>query len=106
MMYRLEHECCGNAWTTIRSDSEKAPCPTCGKAWWPARMYKVEKTEAGWQIVMPSYTPPSTQERVQLLASLPYSQRKSRAEKARPMDAGLFDVEGRRQLDWLDIKET
>lgn len=77
-------------------DSFKAVC---------ALVLTTEATPAGEQIVTPGYAPPSAQERVQLLASLPYSQRKSRAEKARPMDRGLFDVEGRTQLDWLDMIE-
>lgn len=58
-------------------------------------MHQVEATAAGWQVVMPSYTPPSRQERIQHLASLPYSSRKGRAEKARPADLGLFDEDAR-----------
>ncbi len=106
MTLRLHYACCNALWTGIREENEQSQCPTCGQQLWPAEMYEVEKTEAGWQNVMPGYAPPSTRERVQLLASLPYSHRKSRAEKAPSNDARPFDVEGRSQLDWLDIKAT
>jgi hypothetical protein len=54
-MYRLQYACCGGFWTRFRPSTEQSECPACQKIQWPAEMYQVEKTEAGWQDVMPGY---------------------------------------------------
>jgi hypothetical protein len=61
-----------------------------------------ETTDAGEQHVLPSVAPISPATRVQQLASLPYSHRMGRAEKAKPLTIGLFDLDARAQIDWLD----
>lgn len=51
---------------------------------------------------MPGYVPPTVRERLAWEANLPYSGRRQRAAKARPIAVGLFDEDGRSQLDLID----
>ena len=51
---------------------------------------------------LPGYQPPTVAERLRFEASLPFSARKLRAVRSRPIAVGLFDEDGRQQLDLID----
>lgn len=58
----------------------------------PALQY--EPTEQGDQALMPGVTPISTRQRLELIAAAPMTTDKPQ----QPLDIGLFDEAGRRQL--------
>ncbi|MEQ8402665.1 MAG: hypothetical protein RIE24_08000 [Silicimonas sp.] len=57
-----------------------------------------ETTPEGEQTVVPGVTPITAADRLALRAAAPMEP--SRVQK--PCDHGLFDVEGRKQIDWID----
>lgn len=52
--------------------------------------------------MLPFYKPPTDRERLEYEASKPFSERKGRFAKSRPMTVGLFNEEARSQVDLLD----
>lgn len=52
--------------------------------------------------MLPFYKPPTDKERLEYEASLPFSERKGRFAKAKPLSVGLFDEVKRDQLDIMD----
>jgi hypothetical protein len=129
MLLRLNYACaCSNKWETVAEDNLEGECSECGVKSWPAEIRTVGKDEkftltndvkpwrpsakaqAGFaavaQTMLPCCEPIRTAERVQHLVEQPYSHRRGRAEKAKPLAVGLFDDDARNQLDLLDaIKE-
>lgn len=125
MLLRLNYACaCGNSWEIVHQDNHYGECPECGVKSWPAEIRTVGKDEkftltndvkpwrpsvksvAGFeavaQITLPCCAPVSTAERVQHLVEQPYSHRKGRAEKSKPLTIGMFDDDARNQMDIFD----
>lgn len=64
-------------------------------------MTETERTPSGVQQLMPGVRPVSFTERLAALAALPWGARKG-AKPQKPCDVGLFDIEGRKQMDLID----
>ncbi|MCZ8036312.1 MAG: hypothetical protein O9288_16320 [Novosphingobium sp.] len=64
-------------------------------------MTETEKTPAGVQQLMPGVRAVSFTERLAALAALPCGARKG-AKPQKPCNVGLFDIEGRKQMDLID----
>jgi hypothetical protein len=102
--FRNHYQCpCGTEWSDEWSATCDDRCPSCNTPCSPTESEDLdeEQTEAGAQYLVPSVKPVSAKERVQLLANQPYSYRKDRLAKSRPMGVGLWSSD-RDQLDMLD----
>lgn len=61
-----------------------------------------ETTPEGEQIVAPGVKPLTLADRLAVRAAQPIAPKRNPTAPQKPCDLGLFDVEGRRQIDWID----
>ena len=61
-----------------------------------------ETTPEGEQIVAPGVKPITLRDRLEWRARQPMAPKRNPNTQQKPCDLGLFDVEGRRQIDWID----
>lgn len=61
-----------------------------------------ETTPEGEQIVAPGVKPITLKDRLDWRMRQPIAPKRNSDAAQKPCDLGLFDVEGRRQIDWID----
>lgn len=61
-----------------------------------------ETTPEGEQIVAPGVKPITERDRLDWRARQPIAPRRNPDTPQKPCDIGLFDMEARRQIDWID----
>ena len=61
-----------------------------------------ETTPEGEQIVAPGVKPITLKDRLGWRMRKPMAPKRNPDAAQKPCDLGLFDVEGRRQIDWID----
>ena len=61
-----------------------------------------ETTPEGEQIVAPGVKPIRLKDRLDWRMRQPMAPKRNPDAAQKPCDLGLFDVEGRRQIDWID----
>ena len=61
-----------------------------------------ETTPEGEQIVAPGVKPITVRDRLALRAAQSIAPKRNPNAEQKPCDLGLFDVDGRRQIDWID----
>lgn len=61
-----------------------------------------EATDAGEQVLVPCVRPITMRDRLDWLARQPMAPRRNPMARQRPCNIGLFDEDGRRQMDWID----
>ena len=61
-----------------------------------------ETTPEGEQIVAPGVKPITLKDRLDWRMRQPMAPKRNPDAAQKPCDLGLFDVEGRRQIDWID----
>ncbi len=61
-----------------------------------------ETTPEGEQIVAPGVKPITLRDRLDWRARQPMAPKRNPNAPQKPCDLGLFDIEGRRQIDWID----
>ena len=61
-----------------------------------------ETTPEGEQIVAPGVKPITLKDRLDWRMRQPIAPKRNPDAAQKPCDLGLFDVEGRRQIDWID----
>ena len=61
-----------------------------------------ETTPEGEQTVAPGVKPITLRDRLEWRARQPMVPKRNPNALQKPCDLGLFDVEGRRQIDWID----
>ena len=61
-----------------------------------------ETTPEGEQTVAPGVKPITLRDRLMLRAVQPMAPKRNPDAARKPCDLGLFDVEGRRRIDWID----
>lgn len=61
-----------------------------------------ETTPEGEQIVAPGVKPITLRDRLDWRARQPMAPKRNPNAEQKSCDIGLFDVEGRRQIDWID----
>lgn len=67
-----------------------------------ASEFPTETTPEGEQTVAPGVKPITLRDRLTLRAVQPMAPKRNPDAARKPCDLGLFDVEGRRQIDWID----
>lgn len=63
---------------------------------------RTETTLEGEQTVAPGVKPITLRDRLEWCARQPMAPKRNPNTEQKPCDLGLFDVEGRRQIDWID----
>ena len=61
-----------------------------------------ETTPEGEQIIAPRMKPITLKDRLTVRAAQPMAPKRNPNAEQKPCDLGLFDMEGRRQIDWID----
>ena len=61
-----------------------------------------ETTPEGEQIVAPGVRPITLKDRLTVCAEQPMAPRRNPHLSQKPCDLGLFDMDARRQIDWID----
>ncbi|MEQ9145584.1 MAG: hypothetical protein RLO08_14620 [Parvibaculaceae bacterium] len=61
-----------------------------------------ETTPEGEQIVAPGVKPITLSDRLALRAAQPMAPKRNPNAEQKPCDLGLFDMDARRQIDWID----
>lgn len=61
-----------------------------------------ETTPEGEQIVAPGVTPITLKDRLAVRAAQPIAPKRNPHAAQKPCDLGLFDMNARRQIDWID----
>ena len=61
-----------------------------------------ETTPEGEQIVAPGVTPITLKDRLDWRARQPIAPKRNPDAAQKPCDLGLFDMDARRQIDWID----
>jgi len=61
-----------------------------------------ETTREGEQIVAPGVTPITLKDRLAVRAAQPIAPKRNPHAAQKPCDLGLFDMNARRQIDWID----
>ena len=64
--------------------------------------FPTETTPEGEQIVAPGVQPITLRDRLEWRARQPMAPKRNPNALQKPCDLSLFDVEGRRQIDWID----
>jgi len=67
-----------------------------------APVLPTETTPEGEQIVAPGVKPITLRDRLDWCARQPMAPKRNPNAPQKPCDLGLFDLEGRRQIDWID----
>ena len=64
--------------------------------------FPTETTPEGEQIVAPGVTPITLADRLAVRAAQPIAPKRNPHAAQKPCDLGLFDMDARRQIDWID----
>ena len=64
--------------------------------------FPTETTPEGEQTVTPGVKPITLRDRLDWRARQPMAPKRNPNALQKPCDLGLFDIEGRRQIDWID----